>query len=280
MQMLHPPSLDTIAPCPYLTGREKQYKFFYAIDLDYRQVDSLLEHGWRKFGPCFFRPSCPDCQLCIPLRVDVNQFSPSRSQKRTLKKGTDLRVEWGKLHYNERIFEIYRLHSLRRFDDVVKHDDFINAFYIPACPTLQINIFTDDRQIGVGWLDLGERSLRGNHIGVRPTHLTNCISLKPRSLSFAIRHQSLALLKIGNWPVLPQTHLYRTSLQFLVTSAHYTYDTNIFLISFEALDLALKVLLLFWLSLLLSGMPRAARIWRGPTRTRPPARMRRRSWTC
>ena len=158
MKMLHPPSLDAIAPCPYLEGREKQYRYFYAIDLNYRQVDSLLENGWRKFGPCFFRPACPDCLLCIPIRVDVDRFVASRSQKRVLKKGKGLRVEWGELRYSKRIFEIYRTHSLTRFGDDVEHEDFINAFYIPTCPGMQIDIFIDDLQIGVGWLDRGKSS--------------------------------------------------------------------------------------------------------------------------
>lgn len=159
MQIFQSPQLDAIAPCPYLNDREKQYQYFYAIDLNYRQVDSLLHHGWRKFGPCFFRPSCPNCQLCIPVRVDVEKFKPSRSQKRILKKGKDLRIEWGELRYSERIFDIYRRHSLIRFNDRVDEEDFVNAFFIPTCPGFQIDIYLDGLQIGVGWLDRGSKGL-------------------------------------------------------------------------------------------------------------------------
>jgi leucyl-tRNA---protein transferase len=56
---------------------------------DYQQ---LLRRGWRRFGRCCFRPACPDCSQCRSLRIVLGQFSPSRSQRRSLQRNAQIRV--------------------------------------------------------------------------------------------------------------------------------------------------------------------------------------------
>jgi len=69
---------------------------FFASSVTPRQIDTLLEQGWRHFGIHFFRYSYGfyelDVRRVIPLRVSLNKFSLSKSQRRTLKKNLDLRT--------------------------------------------------------------------------------------------------------------------------------------------------------------------------------------------
>ena len=155
MQVLQHPKLDEIATCPYLPGRQKQFEYFFATHLSGRDVSALLAEGWRKFGFYYFRPACPGCRQCIPLRVCTDLFSPSRSQRRVLRKNAHLRVEFGPLRFTDRIFEIYRDHSLARFGQDPDLDEFLSSFYNPSCPSLQSEIYLGQELIGIGFLDRG-----------------------------------------------------------------------------------------------------------------------------
>jgi arginine-tRNA-protein transferase len=43
---------------------------------------ALVKRGWRRFGHYFSRPECGNCNACQSLRVDAENFQPSRSQRR------------------------------------------------------------------------------------------------------------------------------------------------------------------------------------------------------
>lgn len=159
MQLLKPVSLDQLEPCPYLAGRQKRFEYFFAVSLSDRELTELLESGWRKFGPYFFRPSCPGCRSCVPLRVPVGEFVPSRSQKRVLRRNRDLRVRFGPLRFDERVYQLYLSHSSVRFGLGSSRDEFASHFYLPSCPVLQSEVFLGDELIAVGFLDQGSDAL-------------------------------------------------------------------------------------------------------------------------
>ncbi len=52
--------------------------------------DSLSKQGFRRSQNVLYRPSCSDCAACLSARIDVQNFKPSRSQKRTLKRNAHL----------------------------------------------------------------------------------------------------------------------------------------------------------------------------------------------
>lgn len=155
MQVFKPPHLEEIAPCPYLSGSCKQYECFLASRLSAAEVATCFEAGWRKFGPYFFRPACPDCRLCIPLRVPVAEFAPSRSQRRVLRRNADLRVAFGPLRPSEQIYRLYQEHSGIRFGRETDPEEFLHHFYLPSCPALQTEIYLGEELAGVGFLDVG-----------------------------------------------------------------------------------------------------------------------------
>jgi arginine-tRNA-protein transferase len=155
MYLLQKPKLDTISSCSYLANRTKQFQYFFAKGVSEFDISFLLAQGWRKFGFYYFRPMCPNCRECIPLRVLVNQFKPSKSQRRSLKRNEAIRVEFGPLVFSQRAFEIYQDHSQYRFDQESNLENFLTNFYTLSCPGLQSEYYLDDRLIAIGYLDRG-----------------------------------------------------------------------------------------------------------------------------
>lgn len=79
------------APCPYLPGRSERKVF---TELKGPHADSLNDAlgriGFRRSQTVAYRPSCLDCQACISVRVAANDFAASSTQKRNLKRNSDL----------------------------------------------------------------------------------------------------------------------------------------------------------------------------------------------
>ncbi|MDX1785744.1 MAG: arginyltransferase [Roseovarius sp.] len=78
-------------PCPYLEGRMER-KLFTALQGDSAQRlnDKLSKQGFRRSQNVLYRPSCADCAACISARINVAAFTPSRSQRRVLRRNAGL----------------------------------------------------------------------------------------------------------------------------------------------------------------------------------------------
>jgi arginine-tRNA-protein transferase len=57
-----------------------------------RLYSALSRHGFRRSGTHVYRPHCPGCQACVPVRVPVGTFAPRRVQRRVWRANRDLRV--------------------------------------------------------------------------------------------------------------------------------------------------------------------------------------------
>ena len=81
------------APCPYLPGKTERKVFTelrggHAEELN----DALSRIGFRRSQTVAYRPSCLDCTACVSVRVVTNEFRPSSTQRRNMKRNSDLVV--------------------------------------------------------------------------------------------------------------------------------------------------------------------------------------------
>jgi leucyl-tRNA---protein transferase len=81
--------------CSYLADTTAQLEHRLMSDVTAGELDRLLERGWRRFGPDYFRPACPSCSACRTTRLDVAAFAPTKSQRRARRKAAGLRVTVG-----------------------------------------------------------------------------------------------------------------------------------------------------------------------------------------
>ncbi|AIB14703.1 arginyl-tRNA-protein transferase (plasmid) [Azospirillum argentinense] len=78
-------------PCPYLPGRVERKLFTRLLGPYSAEVNSTLSRaGFRRSHDIVYRPVCPNCQACVPVRIPVGAFTPTRSQKRVLRGNGDL----------------------------------------------------------------------------------------------------------------------------------------------------------------------------------------------
>lgn len=79
------------SPCPYLKGREERKVFSYLGGPAAPQLNSILtKRGFRRSQNIIYMPACDGCRACTPVRIVAEEFEPTRSRRRTLKRNSDL----------------------------------------------------------------------------------------------------------------------------------------------------------------------------------------------
>ena len=153
MKILREPALSREDRCPYLAALTWQQEYFLAADLDDSQFQNLLDRRFRRFGAFFFRPLCPSCRKCRPIRIDAAAFEPGKSQRRVLRKNSDTEVRYRELSPRRELYEIYEKHSRMRFDQQSGEEEFLRNFYTPTVPSFQSEYFIGGKLAGFGILD-------------------------------------------------------------------------------------------------------------------------------
>ena len=109
----------------------------------------------RASGTSIYHPACENCRLCIPLRVNVPSFQPSRSQKRTQRKNQDLRIEHVPVVFREDVFELYRRYQehWHQRGNPTSREEFVEFLIDSPVPSEMILFWLEDKLLGVSWID-------------------------------------------------------------------------------------------------------------------------------
>lgn len=81
------------SPCPYLPGRQER-KIFTELSGQHAGElnDALSRIGFRRSQSVAYRPSCAGCTACVSVRVVTEGFQPNATQRKLLKRYSDLEV--------------------------------------------------------------------------------------------------------------------------------------------------------------------------------------------
>ena len=85
-------------------------KLFTALQGDQSQKlnDALSKQGFRRSQNVLYRPACADCSACLSARIAVADFTPTKSQKRTLRRNADLKRQASSPWATEEQYDLFR----------------------------------------------------------------------------------------------------------------------------------------------------------------------------
>lgn len=188
-QDLHHPAPITAYPlerqveaCPYLAGLQSRFEHYLFLDCDADAFCLVIESGFRHFGHYFFRPDCPGaegrgCGACVPVRVRVADFEPSRSQRRVLRQAGEVKVAIDRPRFTAAKYDLYLEHK-KRFKPVgeasaasdagLSAEAFQKTFYADFPFTWECVYTVGERLLGMGLIDIAPRAVSSIYFSFDP----------------------------------------------------------------------------------------------------------------
>lgn len=163
-----PPELvvyDREQSCPYLKDQTARLPLrLPSRPLSPEEFGTRLERGDRRQGFVLYRPSCPGCSACEPIRLSVSRYQLSRSERRILRKGdSHLSVRLGPPQVDARRVQLYNIHKaerdLRDGQPPIDEDGYRDFLVATCCDTFELSYYLDKTLVGVAVCDRSDEAL-------------------------------------------------------------------------------------------------------------------------
>ncbi|MDP2072046.1 arginyltransferase [Methylotenera sp.] len=111
--------------CGYLPNRLAQSLIASPQHLiDATVYSGLIQQGFRRSGKFSYRPHCENCRECVAVRIILQDFTPSRSQKRAFKKHQNLSTRILPVAFYEEHYALYASYQkARHTTELLNQDD-------------------------------------------------------------------------------------------------------------------------------------------------------------
>lgn len=139
-------------------------------------MDKLWESGWRHFGSSFYRYSVSidegGLRNITPLRLDLEKFKLSKSQRRVLRKNEDLTCRFSEAVLSMQARMMFQRHK-QRFKANIPEDLDTFLSDTPAtvpCLCMQCEVLLGQDLIAISYLDMGESASSAVYGQFEPEH--------------------------------------------------------------------------------------------------------------
>lgn len=145
--------------CSYLPDRDAVTLFADPhANMDVAGYSRLAELGFRRSGSELYRPHCPDCSACVPVRVPVCEFQARRRERRILTRNQDLRVCSRDTTFRQVHFDLYARYLQARHQgagmDQPTPEDYRRFLCSDWCTTEFVEFRRGDRLLAVAVTDV------------------------------------------------------------------------------------------------------------------------------
>ena len=148
-------------PCPYLPGNTAREEGFSTFEFPPELYHDFMNHGFRRSGLHFYRPICPACRECRPIRIPVDNYRPSKSQRRVFNKNQDIEIRIDLPRFTQDKFKMYSDYiasqHLRGSD--ISSSSLRSFLYTSPIRTAEFEYRLGRRLLAVGIVDICSRSL-------------------------------------------------------------------------------------------------------------------------
>ncbi len=162
---LNPPSTDFCTldyECAYLPDKKVRMNYKYIRRSNYDFNSAVIERGWRRFGNYYFYPICNGCNECKSLRIDVENFKPSKSQRKAINRNKNTKYIVQRPSVTQAHINLYnKYHAWRSKKSGWKeHTDISRLEYYENFAEgahefgKEVLYYIDDKLVGVDLIDI------------------------------------------------------------------------------------------------------------------------------
>jgi arginine-tRNA-protein transferase len=99
----------------------------------------MVQNGFRRSGLYTYRPFCDHCDACVPVRVEVPVFTPTRSQRRAFKRLSRMEVHIEPPRFDKDHYALYLSYQRTRHvgggmddDDATQYQQFLMHSHVDS----------------------------------------------------------------------------------------------------------------------------------------------------
>lgn len=164
-------------PCNYLENLDAQAVFVHpSFQLSTSTYSRLIEQGFRRSGDQVYRPHCPECTACCPVRIPVDTFKPSRNQRRCEHKNLTTRTRIKPAVFNQQHYDMYLRYQQHRHRSSSmaesSPEDYMNFLTCEWSDTLFIEFWIEQRLAAVAIVDRLDNALSAVYTFFDPEYST------------------------------------------------------------------------------------------------------------
>ncbi len=190
-------------PCPYLPGRAMRVRAFLARAMLPSDYQALMDRGFRRTGTMVYAPACEACSACIPLRVPVAAFTPSKSQRRVLRRNQDIEVTVRRPEADDATYALYRRYLAHQHPGGERDSDresFRKSFVESCVDTYQIDYALVGTLVAFSIVDACDTSLSAVYHAFDPDHARRSLGVHSALTEIALA-QSMGVphYYLGYW---------------------------------------------------------------------------------
>ena len=143
--------LTAPSACPYLPGMLERKVFTHLVGKRAAALNDTLTHtGFRRSQTIAYRPACENCRACVSVRVLVDDFKPSASQRRVLASNADLIGEFTHAKPTGEQYALFRAYLDARHPDGGMADMSMLDYSMMIEDSHIDTLLTEYRQRGTG----------------------------------------------------------------------------------------------------------------------------------